>query len=95
MKTSFVLRQARRHALRQVSRHGAVLLLGLTAVVQAQPQSAPAPAAAPCDKPVYLTFDTGHMGVAPLIVDTLKRFDAKATFFLAQEPTMDGGQTLA
>lgn len=34
------------------------------------------------------------MGVAPLIADTLKRFDAKATFFLAQEPTQDGGQTL-
>ena len=26
-----------------------------------------------CDKPVYLTFDTGHMGVAPLIADVLKR----------------------
>nr|WP_238139381.1 polysaccharide deacetylase family protein [Roseateles aquatilis] len=63
------------------------------ATLGAQPQAqSPTPAA--CDKPVYLTFDTGHMGVAPLIVDTLKRFDAKATFFLAQEPTMDGGQTL-
>ena len=51
-------------------------------------------AAPSCDKPVYLTFDTGHMGVAPLIADTLKRFDAKATFFLANEPTQTGGQTL-
>ncbi|MDC8786732.1 polysaccharide deacetylase family protein [Paucibacter sp. hw1] len=51
-------------------------------------------AAPVCDKPVYLTFDTGHMGVAPLIVETLKRFDAKATFFLANEPTQTGGQTL-
>ncbi|WP_435531955.1 polysaccharide deacetylase family protein [Roseateles amylovorans] len=72
-------------------RRALLTLLGAAVVapgVGAQPQGAP------CDKPVYLTFDTGHMGVAPLIVDTLKRFDAKATFFLAQEPTMDGGQTL-
>lgn len=50
--------------------------------------------AQPCDKPVFLTFDTGHMGVAPLIVETLKRFDAHATFFLANEPTLTGGTTL-
>lgn len=60
----------------------------LTALLPALPQ------AQPCDKPVYLTFDTGHMGVAPLIAATLKRFDAKATFFLANEPTLTGGQTL-
>ena len=34
-----------------------------------------------CDKPVYLTFDTGHMGVAPLIADVLARHQVKATFF--------------
>jgi len=53
--------------------------------------------AQPCqvgERPVYLTFDTGHMGVAPLIVDTLKRFNAHATFFLANEPTLTGGTTL-
>ncbi|PTT88209.1 peptidase A8 [Pelomonas sp. HMWF004] len=47
-----------------------------------------------CDKPVYLTFDTGHMGVAPLIAETLKKHNAKATFFLASEPTKTGGTTL-
>ncbi|MFG6414758.1 polysaccharide deacetylase family protein [Roseateles sp. DC23W] len=47
-----------------------------------------------CDKPVYLTFDTGHMGVAPLIAETLQRHNAKATFFLASEPTQTGGTTL-
>ena len=47
-----------------------------------------------CDKPVYLTFDTGHMGVAPLIAETLKRHNARATFFLASEPTKTGGTTL-
>ncbi|MDM4766083.1 polysaccharide deacetylase family protein [Pelomonas sp. SE-A7] len=50
--------------------------------------------AASCDKPVYLTFDTGHMGVAPLVAELLKRYDAKATFFLANEPTQSGGKTL-
>ena len=51
--------------------------------------------AQPDDKRVvYLSFDTGHMGVANLIADTLKRFDARATFFLANEPTLSGGFTL-
>ena len=50
--------------------------------------------AQPCDRPVFLTFDTGHMGVAPLVVDTLKRFNARVSFFLASEPTMTGGTTL-
>ncbi|CAN5249528.1 polysaccharide deacetylase family protein [soil metagenome] len=52
------------------------------------------PRAETCDRPVYLTFDTGHMGVAPLIADTLRRFNARATFFLANEPTLTGGTTL-
>ena len=30
-------------------------------------------AAADCAKPLYLTFDTGHMGVAPLIAEVLQR----------------------
>ena len=62
----------------------AVLLLAAGAAV-AQPA---------CDKPVYLTFDTGHMGVAPLIAETLKRHNARATFFIASEPTLTGGTTL-
>ncbi len=28
-------------------------------------------AAGTCDKPVYLTFDTGHMGIAPLVAPVL------------------------
>lgn len=43
--------------------------------------------AAPCARPVYLTFDTGHMGVAPLVAEVLKRQQVQATFFLANEPT--------
>lgn len=77
---------------------GAALALPVPPLLAQGPASTPAQAApasaSACAKPVYLSFDTGHMGVAPLIADTLKRFDAKATFFLAQEPTRDGGQTL-
>ncbi len=51
-------------------------------------------AAARCAKPVYLTFDTGHMGVAPLVADVLARHDVRATFFLANERTLDGGGSL-
>jgi peptidoglycan/xylan/chitin deacetylase (PgdA/CDA1 family) len=39
-----------------------------------------------CTKPVYLTFDTGHMGVAPLVAEVLKRQDVRVTFFGAAEP---------
>ncbi|MFM7531900.1 MAG: polysaccharide deacetylase family protein [Rubrivivax sp.] len=50
--------------------------------------------AAPCAKPVYLTFDTGHMGVAPQVAEVLARQGVKATFFLAQERTKSGGGSL-
>lgn len=50
--------------------------------------------AAACDKPLYLTFDTGHMEVAPLIAEVLQRQQVKATFFLANERTRDGGASL-
>ena len=47
-----------------------------------------------CAKPVYLTFDTGHMGVAPLVADVLKQRGVRATFFAAQEVTKEGDGTL-
>jgi peptidoglycan/xylan/chitin deacetylase (PgdA/CDA1 family) len=47
--------------------------------------------AATCEKPVYLTFDTGHMGVAPLVADVLKRQDVRVTFFAANERTQTDG----
>lgn len=50
--------------------------------------------AAPCDQPVYLTFDTGHMGVAPLVAQVLREQGVKATFFLANERTLSGGASL-
>jgi len=66
----------------------AVLCLALvTSVAGAAPQ-------ATCDKPVYLTFDTGHMGVAPLVADVLARHQVKVTFFLANERTLTDGTSL-
>lgn len=70
---------------------GAVLALG---------GAGPALSQAPCgqtpgDKPLYLTFDTGHMGVAPLVAEVLSRQQVRATFFLANEKTRtEGGSSL-
>jgi len=55
---------------------------------------ATATTAAPCQKPVYLTFDTGHMGVAPLIAEVLRRHQVPVTFFAAHEPTQEGDGSL-
>lgn len=75
-----------RHADRR-RRLAAALALALAAVagsVHAQQ----------CSKPVYLTFDTGHMEVAPLVADVLKRHDVKVTFFAANERTKAGDGSL-
>lgn len=45
-------------------------------------------------KPVYLTFDTGHMAMAPLIAVILKRQGVRATFFAANERTQEGDGSL-
>jgi peptidoglycan/xylan/chitin deacetylase (PgdA/CDA1 family) len=65
-------------------------LLGATAL------GAPATAASPpaCERPVYLSFDTGHMAVAPLVADVLQRHGVRVTFFLANERTQTGGASL-
>jgi peptidoglycan/xylan/chitin deacetylase (PgdA/CDA1 family) len=47
-----------------------------------------------CEKPLYLTFDTGHMEVAPLIAEVLKRQSVRVTFFAANEPTKVGDGSL-
>ena len=78
-------------------RHAAAA--GLLAVgLAALPAQALAPAAAPspaaCSRPVYLSFDTGHMGVAPLVAQVLRDAQVPATFFLANERTKTGGWSL-
>ena len=71
------------------------LLAGLLAPGMAAAATAqPVPGDAACAKPVYLTFDTGHMGVAPLVAEVLARQGVKATFFLANERTRSGGGSL-
>ena len=47
-----------------------------------------------CDKPVYLTFDTGHMGIAQRVAEVLYRQQVKVTFFGAQERTQEGDGSL-
>ena len=47
-----------------------------------------------CKKPVYLTFDTGHMGVAPLIAQVLRQQQVSVTFFAAHEKTQEGDGSL-
>jgi hypothetical protein len=71
---------------------GLVLLaLGGAAAAAAAATASPAPG---CERAVYLTFDTGHMGVAPLVADVLQRHQVKVTFFLANERTRNGGASL-
>lgn len=64
------------------------------ALIPALSRAAGEGAKAACDKPVYLTFDTGHMGVAPLVAEVLQRQRVLATFFLANEPALGGGASL-
>ncbi|AVP57387.1 polysaccharide deacetylase family protein [Pulveribacter suum] len=47
-----------------------------------------------CKGAVYLTFDTGHMGIAPLVAQVLARQQVRVTFFAADERTQDGGSSL-
>lgn len=68
----------------------------LTAVflVAALAQPTQASDAKSCDKPIYLTLDTGHMAIAPLVADVLKRQNVKVTFFAAQERSKEGDGSL-
>jgi peptidoglycan/xylan/chitin deacetylase (PgdA/CDA1 family) len=49
---------------------------------------------ATCSKTVYLTFDTGSQSQAQFIASTLKKHHVKATFFLANEKTVNGDYSL-
>ncbi len=44
--------------------------------------------------PIYLTFDTGSESQAELIHDVLKKYDVRATFFLANERSVRGDWSL-
>ena len=67
----------------------AALLLAVAPLLQAAGAAEPA-----CARPVYLTLDTGHMGVAPLVAQVLRDEQVPVTFFLANERTQTGGWSL-
>ncbi len=46
-------------------------------------------------KPLYLSFDTGHMEVAPLVAEVLNRQQVVVTFFAANEKTKEGSGSLS
>jgi peptidoglycan/xylan/chitin deacetylase (PgdA/CDA1 family) len=71
-----------------------LLLSAVLSAVSAAPAQATPCAGRAGEKPLYLTFDTGHMEVAPLVAETLSRHGVKATFFLADERTKTGGSSL-
>ncbi len=48
-----------------------------------------------CKAITYLTFDTGSQSQANFIADTLKKHNIKATFFMANEKTVNGDTSLA
>jgi peptidoglycan/xylan/chitin deacetylase (PgdA/CDA1 family) len=54
-------------------------------------QNSPKPS---CAKPLYLTFDTGHMDIAPLVAEVLNRQKVRVTFFAANERTRTGDGSL-
>jgi peptidoglycan/xylan/chitin deacetylase (PgdA/CDA1 family) len=57
-------------------------------------QAQPSQPAGGCNKPLYLTFDTGHMEVAPLVAEVLNRQQVRVTFFGANERTKQGDGSL-
>lgn len=79
--------------MRRVSK---LFLPALFAIVLIAIGGHPARAESPreCKKPLYLTFDTGHMGVAELIAEVLQRQQVRATFFAAQERSRVGDGSL-
>ena len=70
----------------------AVSVVGLNLALCATPAAAGVRDS--CTKPLYLTFDTGHMAIAPLVAQVLKRQQVHVTFFAANEPTQQGDGSL-
>lgn len=69
-------------------------IFGKKPPTQAAASTAPMPLPA-CDKPLYLTFDTGNMDVAQLVADTLGKHQVKVTFFVANEKTRDDSTAMS
>jgi len=88
-------RGTERSAWRVGRREVALAALALCAAAPAARAASSAPAAeAACARPVYLTIDTGHMGVAEHVAQVLREEGVLATFFVAHERTLSGGGSL-
>jgi peptidoglycan/xylan/chitin deacetylase (PgdA/CDA1 family) len=80
------------HATAAVVRKGyrivrrALLLCGVLAAFAGQSSA--------CTRVLYLTLDTGNMASAELIASILAKHQVKATFFLANEKTPEGNNSL-
>ncbi len=73
----------------------AVVPAAVAASVPAASAAAKAGQAAPqCKGNIYLTFDTGSQAQAALIAETLQKHHIKASFFLANEKTVNGDYSL-
>lgn len=86
-----------RLSTRRASERAALgLVASILIATQAQPARAQGPneVAGGCAKPVYLTLDTGHMGVADLVAEVLRRQQVRVTFFVANERTQVGDGSL-
>ena len=70
----------------------AVAAASCAGLSQAQPVAPTA--AATCKGTLYLTFDTGSQSQAEFIAQTLRRHHIKATFFMANEKTINGDYSL-
>jgi peptidoglycan/xylan/chitin deacetylase (PgdA/CDA1 family) len=75
----------------EVTRARALRIAAATVLCGAAPQAA---VQATCTATVYLTLDTGNMAHADVIAATLNRHAVQATFFLANEPTARGDDSL-
>lgn len=80
-----------RRGPRPAARIAVVLAAALAATFAA---TAVAATSAGCRATVYLTLDTGNMSQAERIADILRKHRVRATFFLANEKTPDGGFAL-
>lgn len=56
---------------------------------------APPEVVIPCDKVIYLTFDDGPGPRTPELLDVLKKYDVKATFFVVNTGCIDTLQRIA
>lgn len=72
----------------------AAAMLAAAAAATAGAAGVTAAAPAQCKATVYLTFDTGSQSQAEFIAQTLKRHHIRATFFLANEKTVNGDYSL-